>query len=207
MRAVPSPALLAAPVLALAGPAVLVGVVVSPAPGRSTALIACDGRARAVQVGESACGARLVAVSAGSVTLEADGQRRELQLGAAAPAPAPAPPPAAPEAARPGERTLARADVERRLAQEIPRILAETTLLPVTEDGRVTGFALTRLPDGSLVSDAGLQPGDVLVEINGTPVDSLATLAGLFTRLRQESDIQARVLRGGSPVTLTVRLR
>lgn len=206
MRAVPSPALLAAPVLALAGPAVLVGVVVSPAPGRSTALLACDGRARAVQVGESACGAELVAVSAGSVTVEADGQRRELQLGAAAPLQL-APPSAAPEAARPGERTLARAEVERRLAQEIPRILAETTLLPVTEDGRVTGFALTRLPDGSLVSDAGLQPGDVLVEINGTPVDSLATLAGLFTRLRQESDIQARVLRGGSPVTLTVRLR
>ena len=43
-------------------------------------------------------------------------------------------------------RTLARAEVERRLSQEIPRILAETTLLPVSEQGRVTGFALTRLP-------------------------------------------------------------
>lgn len=207
MLAVPSPSLLLAPALALAGQAVLTGVVVSPAPGRSTALLSCDGRARAVQVGESACGETLVAVAAGSVTLEAEGARRELLLGAAGPALLAPPPPAAAEAAPPGERTLARADVERRLAQEIPRILAETTLLPVTEDGRVTGFALTRLPEGSLLSDTGLQPGDVLLEVNGTPVDSLATLAGLFTRLRQESDLQARVLRGGSPVTLTVRLR
>lgn len=207
MLAVPSPSLLLAPALALAGQAVLTGVVVSPAPGRSTALLSCEGRARAVQVGESTCGERLVAVAAGSVTLEAEGTRRELLLGAAGPAPLAPPPKAAAEAAPPGERTLARADVERRLAQEIPRILAETTLLPVTEDGRVTGFALTRLPEGSLLSDTGLQPGDVLLEVNGTPVDSLATLAGLFTRLRQESDIQARVLRGGSPLTLTVRLR
>lgn len=207
MLAVPSPSLLLAPALALAGQAVLTGVVVSPAPGRSTALLSCDGRARAVQVGESACGETLVAVAAGSVTLEAEGARRELSLGAAGPALLTPPPTVAAEAAAPGERTLARADVERRLAQEIPRILAETTLLPVTEDGRVTGFALTRLPEGSLLSDTGLQPGDVLLEVNGTPVDSLATLAGLFTRLRQESDLQARVLRGGSPVTLTVRLR
>ncbi len=208
MRAVPSPAPFLAPVLALAGQALLQGVVVSPSPGRSTALLACGGRARAVQVGESACGERLVAVAPGSVTLEADGTRREVQLGLAGPAPsAPAPHPPAAAAPAPGERTLQRAEVERRLSQEIPRILAETSLLPVTEDGRVTGFALTRLPEGSLVSDAGLQPGDVLVEVNGTPIDSLATLAGLFTRLRQESEIQARVLRGGSPVTLTLHLR
>jgi serine protease Do len=71
----------------------------------------------------------------------------------------------------------------------------------------VTGFALTRLPEGSLLSEAGLLPGDVLLEVNGTPIDSLATLAGLFTRLRGESEIQASILRGGSPVALTVRLK
>lgn len=208
MRAVPSACLPLLPGLVLASQVTLLGVVVSRAPERSAALLACEGRPRAALVGESVCGAKLVRVGPEGVTLEEDGARREVSLaGSALPLPAPATPPAAPTPDAPGVRTLARAEVERRLSQEIPRILAETTLLPVSEEGRVTGFALTRLPEGSLLSEAGLLPGDVLLEVNGTPIDSLATLAGLFARLRGESEIQASILRGGSPVALTVRLK
>lgn len=204
----PSACLPLVPGLVLASQVVLLGVVVSRAPERSAALLACEGRPRATLVGESACGAKLIAVEAERVTLEEAGARREVALtGSVTPAATSAAPPPAVTADAPGVRTLARAEVERRLSQEIPRILAETTLLPVSEEGRVTGFAITRLPEGSLLSEAGLLPGDVLLEVNGTPVDSLATLAGLFTRLRGESEIQARVLRGGSPVALTVRLK
>lgn len=207
LRAVPLACLPLLPGLALASQVVLLGVVVSRAPERSAALLACDGRARATLVGESVCGARLVGVAPERVTLEEDGARRELGLsGSVVPPVAIAPRPATPASDAPGVRTLARAEVERRLSQEIPRILAETTLLPISEEGRVTGFALTRLPEGSLLTEAGLEAGDVLAEVNGTPIDSLATLAGLFTRLRQESEIQARVLRGGSWISLTLRL-
>ncbi len=93
------------------------------------------------------------------------------------------------------------------MMQEIPRILAETSLLPVSDEGRVVGFSLTRLPADSLLTDIGLEPGDVLTEINGSPIDSMATLASLYGRLRGESEIRAVVLRGGSSRTLSVRLR
>jgi len=104
-------------------------------------------------------------------------------------------------------RSMERRDMERRLGQEVPRILAETTLVPVTEGGQVAGFTLTRLPEGTLLSDAGLRPGDVITTINDVPIDSLATLIGLWPRLQSESDIRAVVLRNGQPVALSVHLR
>lgn len=193
----------------------LLGVVVSRNPERSTALLTADGRSRSASPGDVAFGARVLAIASDHVVVEVDGERRELTLSRAfgspeVPAPLytrnPATEPVA-VAETPIVRTLDRADVERRLMREIPRILAETALLPVTDAGSVTGFTLARLPEGTLLSEIGLQAGDVLTEINGTQIDSLATLASLYGRLSNQNEIRALVLRGGSAQTLTVHIR
>ena len=92
-------------------------------------------------------------------------------------------------------RTLSRADVDRRLANEMPRILTETALRPYTEDGKVAGFMLSRVPEGTLLSDVGLRAGDVLTSINDTPIDGLPTLLGLWTSLQTADHLTAVVLR------------
>jgi type II secretory pathway component PulC len=117
------------------------------------------------------------------------------------------PPPRRPRPTTPTPASMERREMERRLGQEVPRILAETTLVPVTESGQMAGFTLTRLPEGTLLTDAGLRPGDVLTSINDIPIDSLATLVGLWPRLQTASDIRAMVLRNGQPVSLSVHLR
>jgi general secretion pathway protein C len=153
----------------------------------------------------------VVGIVPGRVTLDFGGQRVDVRLaGVAASVPAAPAPAVADGAAEDPEtpaRTMERREMERRLGQEVPRILAETTLVPVTESGQVAGFTLTRLPEGTLLSDAGLRPGDVLTSINDTPIDSLGTLIGLWPRLQSESDIRAVVVRNGRPVALTVHLR
>jgi S1-C subfamily serine protease len=63
------------------------------------------------------------------------------------------------------------------------------------------------MPDSTLLTDAGLRAGDVLTEVNGVPIDSLATLIGLWPRLQTESAVNAVVLRNGHPVSLSVTLR
>jgi general secretion pathway protein C len=184
-----------------------VGVVVARRPEASVAILRSGGRSRVVAVGETAFGGRVAAVSSGGVVLEFEGVRTELRLtaGAAPPAPAPAPPVAA--AAAPDARSMDRREVEQRLAQETSRILAETSLVPVQDGSQVSGFAITRMPEGTLLSDAGLRPGDIVTEVNGTAIDSLATLISLWPRLQNETTLRAVVLRGGQPVTLTVSLR
>ncbi len=192
-----------------------VGVVRSPSAGRSVAILLSDGRSRVVALGETAFGARLVSIEEDHVTLEVDGRALQLRLArsmrppAAEPAVAPAPRPAEgpPEDPATPARDMDRRQVQVRLGEEMNRILTETAVVPVLEDGRVTGVQLTRIAEGSLLTDAGLRPGDVLTRINGTPIDGMATLIGMWPRLQNASELQAVVLRAGQPVSLRVLLR
>jgi type II secretion system protein C len=192
------------------------GVVVGTTPDRSSAILVSGGRTRVVAVGEAAFGGRLVAVARDSVTLEFGGEKLELRLPAAAPAPAPPrpatgspalPPGAPPEDPQTPAREMSRVEVQRRLGDEIPRILAETAVAPVMEEGRVVGVQITRMPEGTLLSDAGLRAGDVLTRINGTDIDGMATLIGLWPRLQSATELRATVLRNGQPFSLVVSLR
>jgi general secretion pathway protein C len=195
------------------------GVVVGTTPERSSAILTSGGRTRVITVGESAFGGRLVSVSADRVALDFGGERVQLRLPSPAAAPAPPRPgglatgrPALPSGAPPEDpetpaREMSRVEVQRRLGEEIPRILAETALAPVMEEGRVVGVQVTRLPEGSLLTDAGLRTGDVLTQINGTEIDGMATLIGLWPRLQSASELRATVLRDGQPFSLLVSLR
>ncbi len=185
----------------------LVGLVLARDAARSSAVLRIAQRTRVVGLGDHVLGARVSALSADRVILEEGGRTRELRLTSAMPRASDAPIPAETGSASSPEREFSRADVERRIAAETPRLLAETALIPVSEDGQVTGFTLSRLPENSLLTDLGLQAGDVLTEINGSAVDSMATLLALYARLRNESEIRATILRGGSALPLVVRLR
>jgi general secretion pathway protein C len=185
-----------------------VGVVIARRAESSVAILHAGGRSRVVTVGETAFGGRVAEISAAGVVLDFDGTRTALRLSAGPAAALPAPAlVAAADAPGAGTLTMDRQDLERRLSLETARILAETALVPVQNGAQVDGFAITRMPEGTLLSDAGLRPGDVLTEINGTPVDSLATLISMWPRLQGASTVRAVVLRGGQPLTLTLSLR
>jgi len=198
-------ALLAAALAAPPADLAAVGIVASKDPAHSVALLRSGGRTRVVGIGENAFGGRVTAVAADSVTLEFEGRRVDLRLSGDSARAAAAP--AASVAGDPGAHVLTRRDVERRIGEEAPRILAETTLMPAVDAGRVAGFTLTRVPENSLLTEAGLRAGDVLTQINDIPIDSMATLIGLWPKLQGESTLTALVLRNGQPVSLTVSLR
>lgn len=187
----------------------VVGLVLSPSAGRSQVLLRAEGRTRIVAVGESAFGGRVVSVEAAGVTIAYGDERVVLRLPgptATASQTAAPPPPAGARAAE-GALSLPRQQVEARLGVEIPRILAETTLVPFYEDGRIAGLTLQRMPEGTLLSEAGLKPGDVIREINGTVIDGMGTLIGLWTRLRSETSLRAVVEREGRLTTLSLTLK
>jgi general secretion pathway protein C len=190
-----------------------VGVVLARPAERSVAILRCEGRTRVAAVGDSVFGGRLVAVSADDVTLEFDGKRVDLLVASTGEVPPKGPPPAptAPRAPAREEdsppRVMDRAEVQRRLGAEIPRILAETAVRPVSEDGRVVGLRLTRVPAGTLLTEAGLRAGDVLTRINGTEIDGMATLIGLWPRLQGATDLHAEILRDGRPLSISLSLK
>jgi general secretion pathway protein C len=218
--------------LALAAPSVsgaqappdlaAVGVVVGATPERSVVILQSGGRSRSAGLGDTAFGGRVTAVSREGVTLDFDGRAVDLRLttgrgvsSATRPA-GPAtevaggPPPGeamgwSPEGT-PARKILSRADVERRLTEEMPRLM-QAALRPVTEDGRIVGMQVSKVPGGSLLQEVGIQSGDVLTRLNDVDVDGLPALMGLWSSLPSASEIDATVLRGGRPVSLGVSLR
>ena len=198
--------------LAAVAPADLaaVGVVVGARPETTVAVLRSAGRSSVVAVGDSAFGGVVRAIESGRVVTRV---RRTARSSCALPRAQPRRP-ALPLRRRRRRRrrppeglNIERRELERRLASETSRILAETALTPVQSGTGVTGFTLSRIPEGTILSDAGLQAGDVLTHVNDVPIDSLATLVGLYPRLQTESSVRAVVVRGGVPVTLSVQLR
>jgi general secretion pathway protein C len=204
---------LVAAISALPSDLTAVGIVVSSRPESSVAILRAGGRSRVVGLGERAFGGKVALITPVSVILEFDDGRRELRLSAGS---IPSPAAGAGTAAReevasedrgaPAPREMERQAVERRLGLEIPRILAETTILPVTNGTQTVGLALTRVPEGSLLTEAGLRPGDVLTHVNDVAIDGLPALIALWPRLQGASSLRADVLRDGRPVSLTVTL-
>lgn len=201
-------ALLLAAVLADARPPadlIIVGTIVSPRPDRSLAILRSAGRTRTVAAGDIAFGGRVAFVSQGAVALDFGPERVELRLSGTGPATPPPPMAAQTKPAPDGSLNMARKDVERRLGEEIPKILAETTVVPYLDQGAVAGLLLSRLPQG-ILSEVGLRQGDVLQSLNDVPVDSLATLASLWPRFQSATEVRAVVLRDGRPLNLTISL-
>jgi type II secretion system protein C len=191
-----------------------VGLVRSSIPTRSTAILRSQGRTRVVAVGETAFGVRLLAIGSDTVQLELGGQPVELRLAPAPVSPVLPPPRASslpsdapPEDPATPPRDMEKRQVQIRLGEEMNRILSETALAPVTEDGRVVGVQVKRIAEGSLLTDAGLRAGDVLTSVNDTTIDGMASLIALWPRLQNASELRATVLRGGQPFSLRVTLR
>ncbi|HEX9723837.1 MAG TPA: hypothetical protein VGC53_06100 [Vicinamibacteria bacterium] len=188
----------------------LEGVIVASEAHRSVALLRRPGAsfARAVAVGETLYGFELLEVSDNGIVVREGGEIRRLDLSGqwqAAPARAPKDPdPMAEPSAEPpaSVRTeLQRATVEARLSEEMPRILTQTGLTPRVLEGRVSGFRVTRLPGGTLLDDAGIRAGDVLLSINEISLDSPYTLIDLYPRLSAEDEIRVVLERAGHTVT------
>jgi general secretion pathway protein C len=189
-----------------------VGVVVAQSPERSVAVLRSEGRTRVASVGDSVFGGRVLAVSRSGVRLVFGGERVDLRVQSTGPPPkaptrtvvASAPEPLFED---PAPRVMKREEVQRRLGEEMNRILSETAIRPVTEDGRVVGVRLTRVAQDSLLTDAGLRSGDVLTNINGTEIDGMATLISLWPRLQGATSLQASGLRDGRPFSISLNLQ
>jgi type II secretory pathway component PulC len=190
----------------------LEGIVVSANPSSSVALVRrLDmSRGRSLQVGESAFGVKLLEVLDGEAVFERDGIRFRLLLGGgqAPPPPVVADQPEESSGGRRGKTTewvlreLERSEADERIEKEMPVILSETALVPRVAEGEVRGLVIVRLPDGTILSEAGLLPGDVLLSINELPMNGFSALVNLYPRLRSEDEIRVVVERDGKIMKL-----
>jgi general secretion pathway protein C len=81
-------------------------------------------------------------------------------------------------------------------------IFSQARILPKWEGGEMQGVELAAIKSGSLLQDAGFRNGDVIVEMNGIPVDSPEQSAKLMKEFSSARSISATVNREGRDVTV-----
>jgi hypothetical protein len=71
----------------------------------------------------------------------------------------------------------------------------------------IDGFEISQVKAGGAVDTLGLKDGDVILELNGERLDSLATVFRLFGQAQSTTNATLTVLRNGQPLTFTFRTR
>jgi len=75
---------------------------------------------------------------------------------------------------------------------------------PVQEDGRIKGYHLFPGTQQDLFITSNLQPGDLLIAVNGMSLTDGANLAQALETLRHASRVELSVLRDGEPQQLSI---
>jgi general secretion pathway protein C len=144
---------------------------------------------------EIAPGVSLARIERDQVVVLNHGREETVALERPAPGAAPLAQPALPV------RTIPKAMVE--AEKEDPgQLLRSVRLQPADR-----GLQVARLQRGSLLQQAGLSEGDVIVAINGRRVASLGDLASVYPEIQGASNLEVQVLRNGAPTTLSVAIR
>lgn len=176
--------------------------------GGSAIIGLADGRQVSVGVGEAVePGLVLRGVGADHVTLARGSSLSRLIFGdvpvgvAPVPPPPPGPQTVTPE---PAPAVVAPASVTGP-SVDPARLLAQAGLRPRMRGLRLDGFTVAGSGDAAVLRAAGLQAGDVILAINGRPLDSVARIAALRGELADSASAELRYERDGTVQTSTIR--
>ena len=95
----------------------------------------------------------------------------------------------------------------RLLGPDFTKVLQDAKASPNIVGGKLRGFQLSRIRENSIYQKSGLQNGDVVEEINGILLTDTAQAIKLLNSLRNESEIEIRVVRGGKPINFVINVQ
>lgn len=173
--------------------------------GGSAIIGLADGRQVSVGVGEEVePGLVLRGVGPDYVTLARGASLSrlifsDLPVGVApVPPPPPGPQTVTPPASPPPAATPTAASVDP------ARLIAQAGLRPRMRGLRMDGFTVSGSGDAAVLRAAGLQAGDVILAVNGQPLDSLERIAALRGQLANSTGAELRYERDGAVQTSTI---
>jgi type II secretion system protein C len=93
-------------------------------------------------------------------------------------------------------------DSVKRYLENLPDLLDSAFATPRYREDKngqkiIDGFEISRIKEGSVVERLDLKNGDVILAVNGKPLDSLATVMQILGRIQNMSEAKLTVLRDG----------
>ena len=93
------------------------------------------------------------------------------------------------------EKEYRRSDIEKRFERERVALLRETSVAPNYIDGKMAGFRVLRWPKKGVASEAGIHEGDIIKEVNGVELNSLAAVVRFARRFHSEDRFEVLIER------------
>lgn len=85
-------------------------------------------------------------------------------------------------------------------------VMRDFSATPVMEDGKLVGFRLEALRNPELMTQWGIDPGDVITAVNGLPLNSQGRIMVLYDKLKKQNEFELTLINGGNRRTVTVDL-
>lgn len=90
---------------------------------------------------------------------------------------------------------------------DLSNVLQTAKAIPAIEGGKMKGFLIQTLDEGSVFASLGLGAGDVLKEVNGIVLDNAGKGLEAFTALKGSKKIELTVTRGGQDQVLSYEVK
>ncbi|HEY2513853.1 MAG TPA: hypothetical protein VGI39_23460 [Polyangiaceae bacterium] len=159
---------------------------------------------RSTRAGIGAALVMALALTASGVLVACGGSSASSKGAAAAPPPASAAAPASSPSTGAATAGLRRSAVRAVVAGGLGAFLQHVELddQPAMKDGRFLGFRLARLRDPGFWRGVDLHPGDVIVRVNGMPIEHPEEALEVFRSLDSASELRVEYERDGKPKEL-----
>jgi general secretion pathway protein C len=104
---------------------------------------------------------------------------------------------------RQGDTIITDSATVKRALLRAPQILKGIKAGPYSENGSVSGVAITKLEETGILNEIGIEQGDIIKSVNGLTLNSPYQIFNAYRRLRNKDKLKIDIIRKGRPITLT----
>ncbi len=95
---------------------------------------------------------------------------------------------------------------ENLVGENLNKILMQAAAVPHVEQGRLVGFQLLEIDQGSIFDIAGLKNGDIITHINEQPINDAALAIKALSGLKSASIATFGYIRNSKPMELVIQI-
>ena len=110
------------------------------------------------------------------------------------------------EKVAPNQFNVARTEVDKAMA-DLNNILTQARAVPNFENGAPSGYSLFQIVPGSIYDKLGLQNGDVIMGLNGQPINDPGKAFEMLSELKTANHMELQVKRSGKVSTHAYEIR
>ncbi|MDP3152578.1 MAG: PDZ domain-containing protein [Archangium sp.] len=162
--------------------------------GFSIAAVDCASKSVTLAVGDVRDGVEVVSIEQQVLIVRREGRLEQIGWKAGVPS-----------VVLPAARSISRKVVEQAL-QNPAALMEQAQLLPALVAGKLSGFRARWVKEGSLVASLGLKAGDVIMKVNGQPLDTMERVFSLVQLLTSARRFDVELERNGQRLVESVEL-